>query len=193
MIVLFMKTRFNLPRFRLLSTSLLTRELLKVGNQLRGLHILKEQMPGIAASILLYFAWMLSWHQVYVGHCPMGDAQPLEIAILLSAVPYIVGFMLLGSLRMKTAGLILSLPLVPMMAWQGIWGMRLFIVVNIEGLSACTLTVGAPFGPASADWLEQGAGLYYIFVSTVSILGLGYAYRRRWRDANRRRQLEAFD
>lgn len=135
-------------------------------------------MAGAAVSILLYFAWAVSWHQVFIDHCPMGDAQPLKIAILLSVIPYAVGFMLLASVRMEKLGLVLSVPLIPMMAWQAVWGFRLFYIVNVDGLSACTLTIGMPFGSASDDWLEQIAGTYYILVSMGSILGLFHAYRR---------------
>ncbi|HIP77417.1 MAG TPA: hypothetical protein EYH07_03000 [Kiloniellaceae bacterium] len=135
-------------------------------------------MAGAAVSILLYFAWAVSWHQVFIDHCPMGDAQPLKTAILLSIIPYAVGFMLLASVRMEKLGVVLSVPLIPMMAWQALWGFRLFYVVNVDGLSACTLTIGMPFGSASDDWLEQIAGTYYILVSMGSILGLFHAYRR---------------
>ncbi|NIA72521.1 hypothetical protein HBA54_28430 [Pelagibius litoralis] len=150
-------------------------------------------MAGVATSILLYFAWLVSWHQVYIDHCPMGDAQPLKLAIFLSVVPYVVGFTLLSSLRLRIPALVLSLPLIPMMVWQGIWGLRLFVIVNVEGLSACTLTVGAPFGSASDDWLEQVAGSYYFLVSVGSILGLAHAYRRFRREVSGSGQLEVFD
>lgn len=54
-------------------------------------------MAGVAVALLLYFAWVVSWHQVYIDHCPMGDAQPLKLAIVMSVAPYVSAFMLLSS------------------------------------------------------------------------------------------------
>lgn len=123
----------------------------------------------------------------------MGDAQPLKLAILVSVVPYIAGLVLLSSARLGKLGLCLCVPLVPIMAWQTFWGSRLFVIVNVEGLSDCTLTTGEPFGSASDDWLEQVAGSYYALVSLGSILGIAHAYRRYRREGSLPLRLEIFD
>ena len=150
-------------------------------------------MAGVAVALHFYFACAVSWHQVYIDHCPMGDAQPLKVAILVSVVPYLAGLMLLSSVRMRRLGLCLCVPLVPIMAWQAVWGLRLFVIVNVEGLSARTLTTGEPFGAASDGWLEQISGSYYTLVSLGSILGIAHAYRRHRREGSLPLRLEIFD
>lgn len=149
-------------------------------------------MAAIAVPVL-YLAWLLSWYGTFATTCTGSDPKSLAAGMILSALPYLAGMLLLGLFRLEFAGLILSIPLFPLLSWQAIWGARLFIIHNIDGRSACTLIVGMDMGTARGGELEHFYALYYFFVSVLSMILIVYSYRRSRRRRAKSVKLEVFD
>lgn len=103
---------------------------------------------AIAAVPTLYFAWLLSWFGTFATTCTGSDPKSLTTGMVLSSLPYLAALLLLCFDRLSGIGLILAIPLFPLMVWQAIWGARLFFVHNISGGSACTLIDGTDMGLA---------------------------------------------
>lgn len=137
-------------------------------------------MRGQAGVVLLYVAVPISLLGTLSQLCPMGDAQVLKVHALLSVPFYLAALSLLVGARID-AVVMPWLPLIViLLAWQCLWGVRLFIMTNIGGASPCTLIAGEDYGGASRWWLEQSIAPYYILVS-ASALGLIVAAALRGR------------
>lgn len=141
---------------------------------------------AIFAVPILYIAWFLTWGGTFMTTCTMGDPKSLAGAILYSCVPYAAAFSFLISQHLRLSGLVLSLPLVPLMLWQAVWGAELFILFNIGGQNACNLITGEEFGAAEGDWFELLYAPYYFLTSVSSIAGLAYSHWRHRQGLKRR-------
>ncbi|MEQ9606206.1 MAG: hypothetical protein RLN99_00910, partial [Kiloniellaceae bacterium] len=84
--------------------------------------------------------------------------------------------------------MVIALPLVALMLWQAIWGIRLFLVVNVAGRNACYLLVGLDYGAASG--IEGIFAPYYILVSVGSLAAIAAAH---WRHRRARRSMLPID
>lgn len=58
------------------------------------------------------------------------------------------------------------------MVWQAGWGAQLFVITNINELSACSLVKEEYYGEAMGGWLEQLYGPYYFLVSAGSVFAV---------------------
>lgn len=145
------------------------------------------------AVLILYLAWLLSWSGTFATTCTGSDPKSLAGGMILSALPYLVCMLLLWLCRLERAGLILSIPLFPLMSWQAIWGARLFVIHNIDGRSACTLIDGMDMGIARGGAWEQFYAPYYFFVSVLSMILIVYSYKRVRRSGAKSVKLDIFD
>ena len=125
--------------------------------------------------------------------CTMGDAKSLGGGLILSSLFYLISFFILAILRAGAGTLLFALPLMALMAWQAVWGARLFIVTNLRGLSPCNLMMGEYFGPANGGLLELLYAPYYFLVSIVSLGFLAYAHWRHREEMKGRTSLGLFD
>lgn len=148
---------------------------------------------AIVLVAVLYFAWLITWSGTFATTCAMGDAESLVGAVIASSVFYLGAISALPLLRLNVAGMFLSLPLVPLMTWQAIWGAKLFFVVNISGRSACNLMFGEGYGPSDGGWHELTCAPYYILVSLGSLAALAVSHRRYRQGQNPQPPLGAFD
>lgn len=128
-------------------------------------------MRGQAGVVLLYVAVPISLLGTLSQHCPMGDAQALKVHALLSVPFYLGALPLLMGARIKAVVMPWLPAIIILLAWQALWGVRLFITTNVGGASPCTLIEGEDYGSASGWWLEQSIAPYYMLVS-ISALGL---------------------
>src|SRR3546814_10102413 len=90
---------------------------------------------AIVLVAILYFAWLITWSGTFATTCAMGDAESLAGAMIASFVFYVGATATLPRLRLSLAGLFMSLPLVPLMIWQAMWGTKLFFVRSEEQTS----------------------------------------------------------
>ncbi|WP_420348621.1 hypothetical protein [Pelagibius sp.] len=134
---------------------------------------------GIA---FLYLAWFLSWFGTFATTCTGSDPKSLAGGLVLSVGPYLVSFACLRFARINPLGLIVALPLMLLLVRQAYWGAQLFIVVTVNGRSACSHMFGEEFGPSQGGWLEQVYAPYYLFVSLGAIAALGYAHWCHWQE-----------
>ncbi len=148
---------------------------------------------AIMLVVVLYFAWLITWSGTFATTCAMGDAESLSGAMIASSVFYLGSIFALPLLRLNVAGVFLSLPLVPLMTWQAIWGVKLFFVVNISGRSACDLMFGEGYGPSGGGWHELACAPYYVLVSLSAILALAASHWRYRQNRKPRVPLDAFD
>ena len=146
-------------------------------------------MAGLAIAFL-YIAWPLSWLGTFVTTCTGSDPKSLTAGILYSGLFYLTAVAILRFDRLNTLGFVFSLPLFPLLSWQGIWGMRLFFMVNIGGQSACNLILGEEAGPVRGGWIQQIHAPYYILVSTGSLCAIVYSY---WRYREKTARVVRFD
>jgi hypothetical protein len=112
-------------------------------------------------------------------HCPMGDPQALKVHTLLSLPAYATAIVVFVRCHLGSIGLFCSLPLVPIFVWQAWWGVELFAISNVRGMSACALILG------EEDYWEVGSSLFelsiapiYISMSVSSLLALAYSHWR---------------
>src|SRR3546814_16529188 len=113
---------------------------------------------------VLYFAWFLTWTGTFANSCTMGDYESLPGAMVLSFGFYVFTIAALPRLRLGIVGVILALPLVPLMIWQAVWGVKLFLVVYVAGRNACGLMFGGDYGEADGTWFEASLVAYYIIL-----------------------------
>jgi hypothetical protein len=123
----------------------------------------------------------------------MGDAESLGGAMIASFVFYLGVIAALPRLRLGVLGLLLSLPLVPLMIWQATWGTKLFFVVNVSGQSACNLMFGEGYGEAGGGWFEQAVAPYYVLVSIGSLLAIVASHWHHRQSQKPKLQIDAFD
>src|SRR3546814_9363086 len=97
---------------------------------------------------ILYFAWLVSWGGTFATTCPMGDCKSLKAAMMMSSIFYHGTLTVLPRLRLNVIGVILALPLAMLMTWQAIWAVKLFLILSVNGRSACSLMFGGDYGPA---------------------------------------------
>jgi len=148
---------------------------------------------AIVMVVVLYFAWLVSWGGTFATTCAMGDYKSLKAAMIMSSVFYLGTLAALPRLRLSFIGVLLALPLAFLMLWQAIWGVKLFLVLNVEGRSACSLMFGGDYGPAHGGWFDLTLPPYYILVSLCSLAGLGVSHWRYRRSLKPRPSLGAFD
>lgn len=131
---------------------------------------------------LLYLAAFLSVMGTVEQHCPMGDPQALKVHTLLSLPAYAAAIAILGRSRLGSRSLFCTLPLVPFFVWQAWWGVELFAVSNIHGLSACALILGEDdYWEVGSSLLELSIAPIYVSESVGSLMALAYShwqYRR---------------
>ena len=139
-------------------------------------------MAAIVAVPILYLAWTYTWVGTYATTCTMGDAKSLVGALVSSWMFHLASFLLLRFNNLGLVGLALSLPLVPLMVRQADWGLRLFVITNINNQSACSLIKGEDYGEAMGGWFEQLFGPYYLLVSVASLIAIAYAHWRYWQE-----------
>jgi len=127
----------------------------------------------------LYLAAFLSWGGTLPQHCPMGDAQALGVHTIISAPCYLFAFLMLARARLDSEGLALALPVLGFMVWQAYWGVQLFKITNIAGLSPCDFILRDPPHGFADDWfLDYAYAPYYVSVSLVSLATIAYAHWR---------------
>ncbi|MGF1629623.1 MAG: hypothetical protein ACFCUT_09145 [Kiloniellaceae bacterium] len=132
----------------------------------------------IFSVMLLHVAWFITWGGSVMASCTMADAKSLGGAMIYSCLFYLGPILSLPSHPLGKAGLIASLPLCLALIWQTAWGMKLFVIVNVDGLSACNLMMGEGYGEARGGWIEALYAPYYTLVSVSSLVAILLSYRR---------------
>lgn len=149
---------------------------------------------GVAAALaivpFLYMAWFFTWFGTFAGTCTGSDPKSLVAGMLYSVLFYAVGIFCLHRSDLGTAGVVLALPLLVLLLRQAAWAAELFVVVNIEGRSACSLMMGEEFGEARGGGLEYVSASYYFLVSMGS---LGAILLSHWRHRKSQRPKQLGD
>lgn len=149
---------------------------------------------GIAAVIavvpILYLAWLLSWFGTFATTCTGSDPKSLGTGMILSVLFYAAGIFCLHRSDLGTLGLVVALPLVLLLIQQTIWAAELFIVVNVDGRSACNLMMGEEFGEARGGAAEYVYAPYYFLASLGSLAALFLSHRRYRQSHKPRRPTE---
>jgi hypothetical protein len=136
---------------------------------------------AVVLVILLYAAWFITWGGTVMASCTMADAKSLGGAMIYSCLFYLGAILSLPAHPLGRVGTIASLPLCLALIWQTAWGATLFVVVNVNGLSACNLMIGEGYGEARGGWLEYVYAPYYLVVSVGSLAAILLSYRRQSR------------
>lgn len=131
-------------------------------------------MAGVGICFL-HLAWFLSWFGTFATTCTGSDPKSLAAGTILSLGPYLVSVASLHFGRLNFVGLVLSLPIVLLLARQAFWGAQLFVVVNVNGRSACSHMFWEEFGPSRGGWFEQIYGPYYFLIGVASIIAVVYS------------------
>ena len=132
----------------------------------------------LAAVPFLYIGWYLSWYGTFATTCTGSDPKSLGAGMFLSLLPYAVAILALHLSNLSRAGMLFSIPLVLLFAKQALWGVELFIVVNVDGRSACNLMMEEDFGEASGGLLEQVYSIYYFGGSMLCLWAIGCSHWR---------------
>ena len=137
---------------------------------------------GVAAVMaivpILYLAWSLSWFGTFATTCTGGDPKSLGTGMILSVLFYAAGIFCLHRSDLGTLGLVVALPLVLLLMRQAAWAAELFVVVNIDGRSACNLMMEEEFGEARGGLVENLYAPYYFLASLGSLAALFLSHRR---------------
>lgn len=140
-----------------------------------------EGMAGgmaVFLTMFLYVAWFVTWGGTFMTTCTMGDAKSLGGAMIYSILIYLAPIITLPKHGLSTLGLVLTTPLVLLLSHQAIWAVELFVVVSVDGRSACNLMMGDDYGVARGGWVEQSYAFYYFAVSVASLWAIASSHRR---------------
>ncbi len=118
-----------------------------------------------------------------MASCTMGDAKSLGGAMILSFLIFLAPITTLPKHGLSMFGLLLAVPLIFLLLRQGVWAVELFVVVSIEGRSACSLMMGDDYGVAKGGWLEHSYAFYYFITSVASLWAIASSHRRYRREA----------
>jgi hypothetical protein len=155
-----------------------------------------RDQEGIAAVLaivpMLYLAWCLSWFGTFATTCTGSDPKSLGTGMILSVVFYAAGIFCLHRSDLGTVGLALALPLVLLLLRQATWAAELFVVVHINGRSACSLMMGDDYGETDGGW-EYVYPFYYFIASAWSVAATVLSHWRHRRSRKPTLPLDAFD
>jgi len=170
------KAAFAMPRGRLIFAILFEEA------SLADWPILEGRVCDLAMLLMtfLYVACFITWTGTFMGSCTMADAKSLGGAMIYSCLYYLGAILTLPRCPLGRVGTIMSLPLCLALIWQTVWGAKLYVVVNVDGLSACNLMMGEGYGEARGGWLELLYAPYYLLAS-VGSLGATLLSHRRYR------------
>jgi hypothetical protein len=172
-----------------------TKEQLRSSQCRAMLDFLLVKGGGVAVLMvaILYFAWLISWGGTFATTCPMGDYKSLRAAMVMSSAFYIGTLTVLPRLRLNFTGMILSLPLAMLMSWQAIWAVKLFLVLSVDGRSACSLMFGGDYGLARGGWFDLILPPYYFLVSLGALAALAASHWRHLRARKAPTKANVFD
>jgi hypothetical protein len=128
--------------------------------------------------MFLYVAWFITWTGTFMGTCTMADAKSLGGAMICSCLYYLGGATSLPIYPLGRMGGVMAVPLCIALVWQTIWGAKLLLVVNLNGLSACNLMMGEGYGEARGGWIELLYAPYYLLASVGSLTAILLSHRR---------------
>ena len=141
---------------------------------------------ALAIVPFLYMAWFLTWFGTFAGTCTGSDPKSLSAGVAYSVLFYAAGIFCLQRSDLGAAGAVFALPLVVLLLNQAAWGAKLFMVVYVEGRSACSLMTGEEFGESDGG-VEYLHPLYYLAVSAGSVAAI---VRSHWRYRRSRKQTQ---
>ncbi len=143
-----------------------------------------RDQEGVAAALavmpMLYLAWFLSWFGTFATTCTGSDPKTLGTGMILSVVFYAAGIFCLHRSDLGTVGFVIALPLVLLLLRQAAWAAELFVVVHINGRSACSLMMNEEFGETHGGW-EYVYPIYYFIASAWSVAATVLSHRRHRR------------
>ncbi len=127
-------------------------------------------------SISLFYLGALNTHLArFVGTCTQGGADNLA-GIVLTAILYIVAIMTMIASRRERRVLLAIIPVIPVLAWQTVFSVRLAYGLLWKGLSACQVLIG---GAYPMDGKEFFFGIAWITVTLLTLVSLVVIWRVR--------------
>jgi hypothetical protein len=129
-----------------------------------------------SAIALLYFGALNALLSRYAGTCTQDAADHLG-GLWVVLICYVLALTLLWRARPVRWTLVLIAPVVQIMLWHAAEGLRFAWGVFVDGQSACSLLVSAPFG---MDGRETEFALLWLVAGLIlPVMMLGRLWRNR--------------
>jgi hypothetical protein len=139
-------------------------------------------MPTLAGSVLLYLGLFWAWLSLGLETCTGGESESLHLGGLETAVFYAIGIGLLIARPPRMTGWVLLLPALAGTIYQAWLSISAFRAYWFSGIPMCQWQLGAPYG---YDGREPPITIWWLAMSVLCILGIGYAWARASRSTEK--------